>query len=140
MVILMEKTSFSHGKKRCTRKKEEIMGALNQEKCTACRADAPQVTESEIPELSLQIPQWTVLREGILKLQRVFRFKNFAEAMAFTVQVGALAESANHHPAILTEWGKVTVTYWTHAIRGLHRNDFVMAARTDDLFTAPAAA
>jgi 4a-hydroxytetrahydrobiopterin dehydratase len=116
------------------------MGALNQEKCTACRADAPQVAESDISELSSQIPQWTVLRDGVLKLQRVFKFKNFAEAMAFTVKVGELADSANHHPSILTEWGKVTVTYWTHSIRGLHRNDFIMAAKTDDLFTAPAAA
>jgi 4a-hydroxytetrahydrobiopterin dehydratase len=56
--------------------------------------------------------------------------------MAFTVRVGALAEFESHHPAILTEWGRVTVTWWTHAIRGLHRNDFIMAAKTDAIFAA----
>jgi 4a-hydroxytetrahydrobiopterin dehydratase len=110
------------------------MGELNREKCVACRSDAPPVTESEILELSPQVPQWTILRDGVMKLQRVFRFKNFAAAVAFTVKVGELAEAAGHHPAILTEWGKVTVTWWTHAIRGLHRNDFIMAARADEVY------
>ena len=112
----------------------EKMGELKRERCVACRADASPITESEISDLSPQIPQWTILRDGIMKLQRVFRFKNFTEAMAFTVQVGEMAESVNHHPAILTEWGKATVTWWTHAIHGLHRNDFIMAARTDEVY------
>ena len=60
-------------------------------------------------------------------------FPVFASALAFTNQVGALAEAEGHHPAILTEWGRVTVSWWTHAIRGLHRNDFIMAAKTDAL-------
>ena len=63
-----------------------------------------------------------------------FTFGSFAEALAFTDAVGALAEAEGHHPAILTEWGRVTVTWWTHAIKGLHRNDFIMAARTDELY------
>ena len=114
---------------------EFAMALLSQEKCVACRADALRVTESEIAELKPQVPQWE-LREldGIPRIVRTYRFKNFAGALAFTVQVGELAESEGHHPAILTEWGKVTVTYWTHAIRGLHRNDFIMAARTDALY------
>jgi 4a-hydroxytetrahydrobiopterin dehydratase len=70
-------------------------------------------------------------RAGIPRLERVFEFPDFARALTFTNRVGALAEAEGHHPALLTEWGKVTVTWWTHAIRGLHRNDFVMAARTD---------
>ncbi len=110
------------------------MNALIREQCVPCRAGAPQVTESEMAELNPMIPQWAVLQEKERKLQRVYRFKNFAQAMAFTVKVGELAEAANHHPAILTEWGKVTVTWWTHAIKGLHRNDFIMAAKTDELF------
>jgi len=111
------------------------MAGLSQEKCVACRADALRVTESEIVELKPQVPQWE-LREldGIPRIERTYRFKNFAGALDFTVKVGELAESEGHHPAILTEWGKVTVTYWTHAIRGLHRNDFIMAARTDVLY------
>ena len=110
------------------------MTKLSRQECEACRADATAVTESEMAELRPQIPQWNLLSNGVRKLQRVFRFKNFARAMAFTVQIGELAESAGHHPAILTEWGKVTVTWWTHAIHGLHRNDFIMAAKTDALF------
>ena len=71
--------------------------------------------------------------EGIGRLERVFTFKDFAEALSFTNRVGALAETEGHHPAILTEWGRVTVTLWTHKIRGLHRNDFIMAAKVDSL-------
>jgi 4a-hydroxytetrahydrobiopterin dehydratase len=110
------------------------MAELSREKCEACRAGAPMVTDSEIAELGSQVPEWKILIESEKKLQRTFRFKNFADAMAFTVKVGELAESEYHHPAILTEWGKVTVTWWTHAIRGLHRNDFIMAAKTDAIF------
>jgi 4a-hydroxytetrahydrobiopterin dehydratase len=75
-------------------------------------------------------------REGIPRLERVFRFGNFAEALRFSNRVGDLAEEEGHHPAILTEWGRVTVTLWTHKIRGLHRNDFVMAAKVDELYGA----
>jgi 4a-hydroxytetrahydrobiopterin dehydratase len=81
------------------------------------------------------VPDWTVYQvDGINRLERVFTFKNFAQAIAFTDQVGALAEAEDHHPAILTEWGRVTVTWWTHKIRGLHQNDFIMAAKTDELY------
>ena len=110
------------------------MSALTNEKCIACRRDAPRVTEGEIGELRPQIPDWALVeREGIQRLERVFRFTNFADALSFTNRVGALAEEEGHHPAILTEWGRVTVTLWTHKIRGLHRNDFIMAAKLDSL-------
>ena len=79
-----------------------------------------------------QVPDWTLVeREAIQRLERVFRFGSFAAALSFTNRVGVLAEAEGHHPAILTEWGQVTVTLWTHKIRGLHRNDFVMAAKID---------
>jgi 4a-hydroxytetrahydrobiopterin dehydratase len=110
------------------------MSTLQESQCTACRADAPRVTEEEIAELKLQIPEWQIIdRDGVPQLERVFRLRNFAEALAFTNKIGALAESEGHHPAILTEWGRVTVTWWTHKIHGLHRNDFIMAAKTDRL-------
>lgn len=110
------------------------MSTLQESKCTACRADAPRVTEEEIAELKLQIPEWQIIeRDGVPQLERVFRLRNFAESLAFTNKIGALAESEGHHPAILTEWGRVTVTWWTHKIHGLHRNDFIMAAKTDRL-------
>jgi 4a-hydroxytetrahydrobiopterin dehydratase len=110
------------------------MSILTSEKCTACRRDSPLVTEAEIQELKPQVPDWTLVeRENIQRLERVFRLKDFADALSFTNRVGALAEAEGHHPAILTEWGQVTVTLWTHKIRGLHRNDFIMAAKIDSL-------
>jgi len=113
------------------------MNTLTTEKCNACRSDAPQVTEAEIQQLKPLVPEWTwVEREGIPRLERVFRFPNFVDALSFTNRVGALAEAEGHHPAILTEWGRVTVTFWTHKIRGLHRNDFIMAAKVDSLTSA----
>jgi 4a-hydroxytetrahydrobiopterin dehydratase len=110
------------------------MSTLQESSCTACRADAPQVTDEEIAELKPQIPEWQIIeRDGMRQLERIFRLKNFAQALEFTNKVGALAESEGHHPALLTQWGSVTVTWWTHKIRGLHRNDFIMAAKTDRL-------
>ncbi len=110
------------------------MNELQNQTCEACRADAPRVGEAEMAELHTQIPDWHVVTiDGVKRLQRAFKFKNFAEALAFTNKVGELAESAGHHPAILTEWGSVQVSWWTHKIKGLHRNDFVMAAKTDAL-------
>jgi 4a-hydroxytetrahydrobiopterin dehydratase len=97
------------------------------------------VTETEIAELKREVSGWQLLeREGIARLERVFHFPSFANALAFTNRVAALAEAEGHHPALLTEWGRVTVTWWTHKIRGLHRNDFIMAAKTDGLATASA--
>ncbi len=107
---------------------------LAGERCSACRPGAPPVTEAEIREWSPQVPRWTLVeRDGVRRLERMFTFADFVAALAFTNRVGAVAEAEGHHPAILTEWGRVTVTWWTHAIRGLHRNDFVMAAKTDAL-------
>ena len=112
------------------------MSPLSAERCIACRSDSPRVTSAEVAELRREILDWQVLeRDGIARLERVFHFPNFADALAFTNRVGALAEAEGHHPAILTEWGRVTVTWWTHKIRGLHRNDFIMAAKTDALVT-----
>jgi 4a-hydroxytetrahydrobiopterin dehydratase len=110
------------------------MSELSEMRCTACRGDEPTLTEAEIAEMRPQVPEWQVVqREGIKRLERVFRFRNFAQALAFANRVGEQAEEEGHHPALLTEWGKVTVTWWTHKIGGLHRNDFIMAARTDEL-------
>lgn len=108
--------------------------SLAEMKCEACRADAPQINQDELKQLIREIPDWRVeVRKGIMQLEREFKFKNFREAIAFTNRVGELAEEVGHHPALLTEWGQVTVTWWTHKIRGLHKTDFIMAARTDRL-------
>jgi 4a-hydroxytetrahydrobiopterin dehydratase len=114
------------------------MTTLSSERCVACRRDSPRVTAAEIAELGAQVPDWQLVeRDGIPRLERVFSFPSFAAALAFTNRVGALAEEQGHHPALLTEWGRVTVTWWTHKIRALHRNDFIMAARTDALAASP---
>jgi 4a-hydroxytetrahydrobiopterin dehydratase len=109
---------------------------LAQSKCVACRAGEPTVTSEEIASLQPQVIGWSIVeRNDIKRLERVFKFKDFAEALAFTNKVGEIAEKEGHHPSILTEWGRVTVTWWTHKIKGLHRNDFIMAAKTDRLLT-----
>jgi 4a-hydroxytetrahydrobiopterin dehydratase len=110
------------------------MTELVSQKCEACRRDAPHATEAEIAKYLPQIPEWeSIKKDGIKRLQRTYGFRNFAEALAFTVRVGELAESESHHPSLLTEWGGVRVTWYTTKIKGLHRNDFVMAAKTDRL-------
>jgi 4a-hydroxytetrahydrobiopterin dehydratase len=111
------------------------MPTLTQEKCVACRKDSPRVTDEEVAELKPQIPEWEMHDVNeVPRLERTFKFPNFVEALAFTNRVGELAEEEGHHPAILTEWGRVRVSWWTHKIRGLHRNDFIMAAKTDRLY------
>jgi 4a-hydroxytetrahydrobiopterin dehydratase len=112
----------------------EATERLTEEKCVACRRDAPKVTEAEIAALKPQIPDWELRDyDGVPRLVRVFTFPDFARALAFTDKVGELAEAEGHHPRLVTEWGKVEVNWWTHKIRGLHRNDFIAAAKTDQL-------
>ncbi len=111
------------------------MEQLTTLKCVACRGDEPVLTADEIAKLLPQVPEWQLIeRDGTKRLERVFKLKNFVQALAFTNQVGRIAEEEGHHPALLTEWGQVTVTWWTHKIKGLHRNDFIMAAKTTQIF------
>ncbi|GAB2505776.1 4a-hydroxytetrahydrobiopterin dehydratase [Microbulbifer agarilyticus] len=113
------------------------MTELAAQACEACRADAPLVSDEELATLIREIPDWTPMaRDGVMQLERVFKFRNFKQALAFTNRVGAIAEEVGHHPALLTEWGKVTVTWWSHEAGGLHKNDFIMAARTDQQLDA----
>lgn len=115
------------------------MEALKDRTCVACRKDAPTVTEEERVLLKPQVPDWeTLVVDGEERLRRAFAFDDFADALAFTNRVGAIAEEEGHHPALLTEWGRVTVSWWTHKIGGLHVNDFIMAAKTDDLYQSAA--
>ena len=110
------------------------MVKLVQQTCIPCSGSLPPATAEEIAQMRRQVPDWSLIHSGdIPQLQRQYRFANFQQALDFTNQVGAIAEAANHHPTLLTEWGKVTVTWWTHAIKGLHQNDFVMAAKTDEI-------
>jgi len=105
---------------------------LIDQKCVPCRRGSPPASPDEVAEMHTQVPEWTLQAvNGIQQLTRQFSFSNFVEALAFTNRVGALAEEEDHHPILTTEWGKVTVTWWTHAVDGLHRNDFIAAAKCD---------
>jgi 4a-hydroxytetrahydrobiopterin dehydratase len=104
-------------------------------RCVACRRGEPTVSDAELADARPQIPKWEVVEvDGIRRLRRSYTFPDFSRALEFTVRVGALAESEGHHPSLLTEWGRTTVSWWTHKIDGLHRNDLIMAAKTDELF------
>ncbi|MBU1864618.1 MAG: 4a-hydroxytetrahydrobiopterin dehydratase [Candidatus Omnitrophica bacterium] len=111
------------------------MNNLKYSRCEACRADEPVLNNKEINELKPQIPEWEVIESNDIKhLCRSFIFKDFKEALSFTNRIGDSAEKEGHHPSIVTKWGKVMVSWWTHKIKGLHRNDFIMAAKTDGIY------
>lgn len=108
---------------------------LAEMQCTACRGDEPPLSDEEVEKQLQEIDGWEVDRsQSIPKLVKRFSFKDFRSALEFTKAVGEAAEETDHHPRITTEWGKVMVRWWTHKIKGLHQNDFIMAARTDNLY------
>ncbi|ODS23456.1 4a-hydroxytetrahydrobiopterin dehydratase [Candidatus Endobugula sertula] len=111
------------------------MSDLSQQKCEACRTDAPRVNGEEIQQLLSLLDGWQIVnKKNVLQLLKVYPCKNFVTAIEFANKIAELAEEAGHHPALLVEWGRVTVRWWTHKISGLHKNDFIMAARTDSQF------
>ena len=111
------------------------MTQLKDMKCVACRGGDPSLTDAEIADLLPHVPQWQlVTQDNILRLQRVFKLKNYAQSLECTNKIAAIAEAEDHHPLIILEWGRVTVEWWTHVVRGLHKNDFIMAAKTDEIF------
>lgn len=111
------------------------MEKLNQSHCEACRIGAPRVTEDEKVQLMRELDGWSIhQRDGVQQLEKSYEFKDFVSAVAFANKISDEAEAENHHPAIKIEWGKVTLTWWTHKIGGLHKNDFIMAARSDQAY------
>jgi 4a-hydroxytetrahydrobiopterin dehydratase len=111
------------------------MGGLAKEKCVPCRSGEPALAEQQVRELHVQVPEWQVIEvDGIQRLERVFKFKDFVDAMGFTTRIALLAQAEDHHPRLVTEWGRVEVQWWTHAVKGLHKNDFIMAAKTDAIY------
>ena len=108
---------------------------LYSQKCVACRRDSPRVTDQEIAELHPEVSDWDLTEvDGIKRLDRTLKFGNFSDALGFTVKVAEAAEEEGHHPKLTLEWGRVGVAWWTHKIKGLHRNDFIMAAKTDAIY------
>jgi 4a-hydroxytetrahydrobiopterin dehydratase len=111
------------------------MTELTQQKCVPCESDIPPMSEDEIEDMKEEVPLWQVIKEdGVPHLKRTFKFDNFAEALAFTNSIGEIAEEEGHHPLIVLEWGKVQVEWWTHNIKGLHKNDFIMAAKSSQAY------
>ncbi|MBK68103.1 MAG: 4a-hydroxytetrahydrobiopterin dehydratase [Rickettsiales bacterium] len=111
------------------------MTNLTAQKCEVCHTgDEKHVTDQEIETFMKDLPEWQIVNnEGIKMLRRVFEFKGYKKAVALTNKIADLANEEKHHPEITLEWGKVTVTWWTHSINGLHKNDFICAAKTDEL-------
>ena len=113
------------------------MKSLAEMKFVPIQGDESRISKEEMGELKSMIPKWEIVKlDGEDRLQRVFEFDNFAQALGFTNQVGSLAEEQDHHPRLVTEWGRVTATWWTHKIGGLHQNDFIMASKTEQLYEA----
>ncbi|MCK4912279.1 MAG: 4a-hydroxytetrahydrobiopterin dehydratase [Candidatus Omnitrophica bacterium] len=110
------------------------MEQLKNLKCEVCKAGAPVVTKEKVNALKLSIPEWEIIEEdNINKLTRRFKFKDFKEALTFVNDIGNIAEKEGHHPVMVVEYNHVIVSWWSHKIKGLHRNDFIMAAKTDSI-------
>lgn len=110
------------------------MSTLPHESLNHSDVAARAMDEEAIEDLLEELQEWILKRiDGVARVEKRYHFNDFAKALAFTNKVGELAEKAGHHPAILTEWGKVTVSWWSHSLGGVHRNDLIMAARTDQL-------
>ena len=108
---------------------------LASERCVACRRESPRVTDEETAELHPSVPDWRLTElDAIKRLDHTFKFRDFAQALDFTRRVGEAAEAEGHHPRLTVEWGRVRVEWWTHKIKGLHRNDFIMASKTDEIY------
>ncbi len=110
------------------------MDDFHNKPCEPSQMGDPMMPPEEIQLQNTRIPSWEIIEEGgVKKLHKQFKFKNFQQALSFTNRLGEIAEKEDHHPSILTEWGRVCVTWWTYDVKGLHINDFIMAARTDRL-------
>ncbi|HDZ58006.1 MAG TPA: 4a-hydroxytetrahydrobiopterin dehydratase [Pseudomonas xinjiangensis] len=109
------------------------MTLLAQEQLSQAQGDVA-MDKLAVDNLLQDLKGWNLTHSSeIPRVEKTYLFGDFAEALAFANQVGELAEKGNHHPALLVEWGKVTVSWWSHSLGGLHRNDLIMAARTDTL-------
>ena len=106
--------------------------SLKERKCEACTIDAPLVSDSVAKVLLLELDGWVIESDsGINQLIKTYKFSNYAESLDFSNKVADLAESEDHHPKIVLEYGSVEVSWWSHKIKGLHKNDFICAAKTD---------
>ena len=106
--------------------------SLDKKSCVPCQGGVPTLTATDIEQLSPNVPDWKVHEvEGVKRIERTFEFKDFVDAMAFVNRVAAIAEGEGHHPDLHIHWNQVRIEVWTHKIRGLHENDFILAAKID---------
>jgi 4a-hydroxytetrahydrobiopterin dehydratase len=111
------------------------MTDLADKKCQPCRKGDRPLSETEIAERLPSLPGWQIVeRESISRLEKSFQVPDFMQALEFVNLIGEMAETEDHHPAILISWGRAVVSWWTFVINGLHENDFILAARTDRLY------
>jgi 4a-hydroxytetrahydrobiopterin dehydratase len=109
---------------------ETMASALAEKTCTPCRGGVPPLAPEEAEGYRAQAPEWALL-DGSTRIERTFRFENFREAFAFVARAADLAEAEGHHPDITFGWGYAVVSLRTEKIKGLHENDFIVAARLD---------
>ncbi len=102
-------------------------------RCVPCQGGIPPLGQSKIRKYLSAVPDWELVDEEPKRILKEFKFKDFNEAMDFVNRVAELAEEQGHHPDIAIHWNEVTLTLYTHAIDGLHDNDFIMAAKIDEL-------
>ncbi len=109
------------------------MSDLTDKKCVPCEGGVPPLKSEEVEELLTEVNEWEFLDQKPPKIKKEFKFKDFDGSMNFVNGVAEIAESEGHHPNISINYNKVTVVLYTHAIDGLHENDFILAAKIDQL-------
>ena len=112
------------------------MNNLSQQSCSACEIGAPLVPKDQIDSLLANLDGWAVEDSSIDRLLKKYTFQSYAAAMEFTKLIADLAESEGHHPKITLEWGLVSLEWWSHKIKGLHMNDFICAAKSDEMYSS----
>ena len=112
------------------------MTELSKGTCSACEIGAPLVSHDQQIELLNDLDSWIIDTVDISKLKKEFKLNNYAQSIRFANLIADLAESQNHHPKITLEWGSVSIEWWSHKIKGLHMNDFICAAKSDEIFNA----
>ncbi len=110
------------------------MAELQSQSCEACKIDAPRLTDTEITNLISEINDWDLIQEPVKQIKKIFSFPDYQSGVNFLNAVATMADQEDHHPELVLEWGKVTVIWWSHKIKGLHKNDFICASKTDNLY------
>tara|TARA_B100001996_G_C18279689_1_gene446485 strand:+ start:134 stop:481 length:348 start_codon:yes stop_codon:yes gene_type:complete len=113
-----------------------VSSSLLEKKCTACELGAPLVPDKDQIEFLKDLEGWQIEKSDISKLVKTFQFSNYVKTLNFVNLIAELSESEDHHPKIIFEWGKVSLQWWSHKIEGLHTNDFICAAKSDEIYTS----